>query len=112
MSEGLRLTDILSTATAVANFTGVPAVSAEHLRLAIDILLGEKTLDDLGRPVSPLVSRVTGAGSGATAGVRGLAQEWFSRQQGDVAYELSDAELEAFRAELVELEARERSAAD
>jgi len=106
----MRLTEILTTASAVANFSGVPAVSAGHLRIAIDILRGEKTLDDLGRPVSPLVSRVTGAGSGATDGVRELAQRWFSRQNGDVTYELSESELMALRDEIAGLEAQERTA--
>ena len=107
MSDGLRLTDILTTASAVANFKGVPEVSAEHLLLAIEVLQGDKTLDDLGRPVSPLVSRVSKAGSGATVGVRELAQRWFSRQGSDPAYELTSDELRTLREELQTLAGQE-----
>lgn len=100
MSEALRLTDILTTAAAVANFKGVPDVAAEHLLLAIEVLQGTKTLDDLGRPVSPLVSRMSGAGSSATPGVKALAQRWFARQGSDPTYELTEDELETLRGEL------------
>lgn len=109
MTERLRLTEILTTASAVANFKGVPDVCAEHVLDAIAILQGEKTLDDLGRPVSPLVSRVTGAGSGATPGVRALAQQWFARQASDVTYELPDEELADLREALGALAAKERA---
>jgi len=107
VAEALRLTDILTTGTAVANFTGERDVRAEHLLDAIAILLGEKTLDDLGRPVSPMLSRATGAGSGATEGVRSLAQRWFARQDGDVTRELPDDGLAELRAELERLAAEE-----
>ncbi len=99
----VRLTEILTTASAVANFKGEPEVRAGHLLSAIAMLVGEQSLDDLGRPVSPLVARMTGAGSGASAGVRELAQRWFSRQGGEVTYELTDEELHALREELTEL---------
>ena len=100
MDEGLRLTDILTTASAVANFLGARDVDASHLLTAIELLQGTKTLDDLGRPLSPLVSRMTGAGSGATDEVKQLAQRWFTRQDGDVMYEFSSEDLAAFRAEV------------
>lgn len=99
MGEGLRLTDILTTATAAANFLGARDVDASHLLVAIDLLQGTKTLDDLGRPISPLVSRMTGAGSGAIPEVKALAQRWFARQGGEVTHELSEEELAEFRAE-------------
>lgn len=108
MSESLRLTEILTTASAVANFKGVPDVTAEHLLLAMEVLLGTKTLDDLGRPMSPLVARVAGAGSGATAGVRELAQRWFARQEGDMTHELDDEQLGALCDELRALDLAER----
>lgn len=103
MSEALRLTDILTTAAAVANFKGVPDVAAEHLLLAIEVLQGEKTLDDLGRPVSPLVTRISGAGLGATPGVKALAQRWFARQGNNPTYELTHDELETLHGELATL---------
>lgn len=110
MSEALRLTDILTTAAAVTNFKGVPDVAAQHLLLAIEILQGEKTLDDLGRPVSPLVTRMSGAPPGATPGVKALAQRWFARQGSDPSYELSGDELEALRGELATLVTDEAAA--
>lgn len=109
MADGVRLTDVLTTASAVANFQGVRDVRAEHIQAAIEIILGERTLDDLGRPVSPLVSRVTTAGAGATTGVRELAQRWFERQGGDIAYELASDELQALRDEVAALVAEEGS---
>ncbi|MEO8541875.1 MAG: hypothetical protein ABI577_19200 [bacterium] len=96
MDDSLRLSDILTTASAVANFSGDHDVLARHLLVAIDLLQGRKTLDDLGRPLSPLVSRMTGAGSGASAEVRDLAQRWFARQGGNVLHQMSDAELAEF----------------
>ena len=103
MAERLRLTEILTTSSAVANYRGVPAVRAIDVLDAVAVLRGEKTLDDLGRPLSPLVSRVSGAGSGATEGVRDLAQRWFASLGADPTAEFSDAQLSAFEAELARL---------
>lgn len=103
MDDGLRLSDILTTASAVANFVGARDVDAGHLLTAIDLLQGTKTLDDLGRPLSPFLSRMVGAGSGATDAVKELAQRWFARQGGDVMYELSPGDLAEFRAEAASL---------
>lgn len=103
MDDRLRLTDILTTASATANFTGERDVQLQHLLIAIDLLQGRKTLDDLGRPLSPLVSRMTGAGTGATEQVKALAQLWFERQHGDAMHELSTGELDELEAEIQEL---------
>ncbi len=111
MDETLRLTDILTTASAAANFTGDRDVQPQHLLTAIDLLHGRKTLDDLGRPQSPLVSRMTGAGSGAAPEVRELAQRWFEKQRGDVMYELSPPELNDLVMEIQALIAAQKSPA-
>ena len=74
-------------------------MTANHVLLAVEILLGAKTLDDLGRPQSPMISRVTGAGSGATADVRELAQRWYSRLASDPMGDLDDELLANFVAE-------------
>lgn len=103
MDDGLRLSDILTTASAVANFIGAREVDPGHILTAIDLLQGTKTLDDLGRPLSPFVSRMTAAGSGATDPMKQLAQRWFARQGADVMYELSPEELAEFRAEAASL---------
>jgi hypothetical protein len=106
MPDALRLTEILTTSSAVANYLGERTVEARHVLLAIEILLGTKTLDDIGRPQSPVISRVTGAGSGAAEDVRELAQRWFAVFEGDVLREFSDAELDEFIEELRLIEER------
>jgi len=98
----MRFADILTTASAVANYLGEPGVTAAHLLAAIAILRGEKSLDDLGRPVSPLIQR------GATSGVvhppvQVLVQQWFARLGNDVDAELDTAALAEFTAELAAL---------
>lgn len=100
MAERLRLAEILTTSSAVANYLGARDVSATHVLAAIDILLGSKTLDDLGRPLSPLVSRAAGAGSGAAEDVKELARRWLAELEGDIQRELTDTQLGRLRAEL------------
>jgi hypothetical protein len=100
MAEALRLTEILTTSSAVANYLGARTVEAQHLLLAIAILQGSKTLDDLGRPQSPLISRVTGAGSGVAEEVQELAQRWFAAFEGDVLREFREGELDELVEEL------------
>ena len=104
MGEGLRLTEILTTSSAVANFLGAREVSASHVLAAIGILQGTKTLDDLGRPQSPLLTRATGAGSGAEEAVKALAQRWFARLGGDVTAEMDEVALTEFEDELRRIE--------
>ena len=97
----IRFLDILTTASAVANYVGVADVTPAHVRDAIAILRGEKTLDDLGRPLSPLVRRAPpGTAGGADARVRDLARRWYASLGDDPAAELSTAQLEALIAEL------------
>lgn len=108
MSEDLRLTEILTTASAVANYVGAPVVEAAHLLSAIRILLEEQTLDDLGRPLSPMVARVTRPGSTVDAGVQELAQRWFKMLGGDATAELDAAHIATLRAELVALDTSSR----
>lgn len=98
--EPLRFADILTTAAAVANYLGEPTVGASHLLDAIAILRNEKTLDDLGRPVSPLLRRATGSGGDADPAVRDLAQRWFAALGASVDAELDDHQLAALNAEL------------
>ncbi|MGI8422658.1 MAG: hypothetical protein ACR2NO_00830 [Chloroflexota bacterium] len=72
----LRFADILTTASAVASYLGSPAVTAAHMVSAIAVLCDEATLEDLGRPVSPLVTR---GGPGAVeAEVTAIVQRWFA----------------------------------
>jgi hypothetical protein len=71
---------------------------------AIAILRGEKSLEDLGRPLSPLVPRR--AEGGAEPAVRELAQRWWNLLGGDIRATLDDTALAALRAELVSLASR------
>lgn len=104
MNEGLRLTEILTTASAVANYLGAPVVEATHLLSAMRILRDEMTLDDLGRPLSPMVARVTRPGSSVDAGVQELAQRWFKMLGGVATAELDEAQLATLRTELIALD--------
>jgi hypothetical protein len=104
MPDVLRLTEILTTSSAVANYLGERTVESRHVLLAIEILQGSKTLDEIGKPQSPLLSRVTGAGSGVSDEVRELAQRWFAAFEGDVMREFSEAELDEFVQELCRID--------
>lgn len=90
--EPLRFTDILTTASAVANYMGQADVSANHVLHAIAILRGEESMESLGRPVSPLVPRPPGRG-GSDPRVREVARRWFDRLGGEVSAELDEAQL-------------------
>ena len=103
MSDGFRLTEILTTSSAVANYLGARTVEARHVLSAIGIVRGTLTLDDLGRPQSPMVSRVTGAGTEVEGGVKALAKDWFDKLGNDPMAELDPEQLEAFAAELERL---------
>lgn len=96
--DPLRFADILTTASAVANYHGVPDVTATHLLDAIAILREEKSLDDLGRPVSPLVPRRPGAG--VDPPVRDLVQRWWHTLGEDVNATLTAPALASLTAEL------------
>jgi hypothetical protein len=105
--EPLRFTDVLTNASAVANYLGAPDVTAAHLLDALAILSGEQTVEVLGRPRS-----MFGRGHsspGATEGVRAFAQRWFARLGSDTAASLAGDDLRAFEAELRDLAAAEQS---
>ena len=103
-NDDIRLTEILTTASAVANYLGAVDVSADHLAYSIAILLDEITMEDLGRPLSPLVRRLPpGMGGGAEPKVRDLAQRWFAAVGGDVTAVLTTLQLQQFRADVEQL---------
>jgi hypothetical protein len=97
--EGLRLTEILTTSAAVANYQGHPQVGPGHVLHAVAILRGELRIEDLGRPVSPLVPRGPGAGAAEPA-VRDLAMRWFAILGNDVSAVMTAEQLEAFVSEV------------
>ena len=99
--EPVRFADILTTASAVANYLGEPDVTAAHMLLAIAIQCGQETIEALGRPVSPLVPRPPrAAAAGADPAVRALTQRWFAALGSDINAVLSSAQVEALRAEV------------
>ena len=96
--EPLRFADILTTASAVANYLAAAEIQASHLLDAIALLRGERSMEELGRPLSPLVRRPQG---GAVApGVRELVRRWFEDVGQDAAAEIDAAQLSALEAEL------------
>ncbi len=96
--SGIRYVEVLTTASAVANFLGEPDVQAQHVASAIRILREELTLDDLGRPVSPLIPR-RGHG-GSSPEVRAFAQRWYGQVGNDPHTELTHGQLEQMLSEL------------
>lgn len=97
----ISFTDILTTSSSVASYLGVANVAPEHLQNAIALLLEEITLEDVGRPLPPLVPRP--APGPAKPPVRELAQRWLARLDNDPARPLTDSELLSIRVEIAEL---------
>jgi hypothetical protein len=73
-------------------------VGSEHVLIAIEMLQGKLTFEDLGRPVSPLVPRQGERGSDPR--LRELAQRWWRDLGEDVNAELDDDAVERLRDEL------------
>jgi hypothetical protein len=107
--EGLRFADILTTASAIANYLAVPDVTASHLLDAMAILEGKKTLEDLGRPISPLVRRGGPQGAGVEPRALALVQRWFADLGSRADVELTGEQAEALRSDLRALVNDERA---
>ena len=105
---GIRFTDLLTTASAVANYHGAADVTAAHLLDAIALLTGAKEMGDLGRPVSPLVPRPRTAFGGVDPAAKAIVQRWHALL-GSPGAELSEAELAMFADELEGLAGRHRA---
>ncbi|MFN0146420.1 MAG: hypothetical protein ACKVT1_07925 [Dehalococcoidia bacterium] len=97
--EAVRFADVLTTASAIANYHGLPDVTAVHLLDAIAVLRGAKSMADLGRPVSPLVPRSRTAAGGVEPAVKALIQRWHARL-GSPGAVLSEDALAQFAADL------------
>ena len=96
--DALRFADILTTASAVANYLGESDVAPGHLLHAVALLRGAKTMEDLGRALSPLVRRPGRAG--VTPEVREFTQRWFAALGGDANATLGADSVESFVAAL------------
>jgi hypothetical protein len=93
----VRLADVLAMASSLADYRLEPVITAEHLRLALAVLLGETDLAALSRGVSPLVPRR--AAPSPDDAVRGFARRWSERLGGPFE-PIGPADLAAMRAEL------------
>ncbi len=100
--DGIRLTDVLTTAAAVANYVAAPVVEPRHMLDAVDVLNGDRTMDDLGRPRSPLIHAHRGPAP-VNPAVRDLVQRWYQDLGSDVQAELTGGDLERFCKDLREI---------
>ena len=99
--DELRFTDVLTTASAVANYLGESRVTADHVLKALSVLAGNSRMEELGRPVSPLVPRhPPGVDAGVDPAVQELVQRWFAALGSDVESVLTPEKVETLRAEL------------
>lgn len=103
------LAELLTTAAAVANYRGESDVCAAHVLDALAVQLGEKSLEDLGRALSPLVRRMPGLAGGATPGVRAFAQRWFEALDRDAQAPLGAGVIARMRLEIELLRLEEQT---
>ncbi|GAB4327027.1 MAG: hypothetical protein Kow0010_10370 [Dehalococcoidia bacterium] len=103
MGEPVRFVDVLTTASAVAHYRGHGTVTAAHLADALSIVLGEKSMEDLGRPASPML-RHGETGVDVSPAVRELAMHWFDALGNDPAATLDEGQVEELRRELHSLQ--------
>jgi len=98
VDEPLRFVEVLTTASAVANYLGQPHVTPQHVLDAIAVLLDEKQMEDVGPMMSPLIPRRGGAA--VAPEVQDLAQRWFARLGGTATATLSESDIAELREEL------------
>ena len=94
---------MLTNASAVARYVGAGEVTAAHVLDALAILLGEKQMEDLGRPVSPLVRRPSTVALDVGQPVRKLVQRWFDQLGNDPMAVLDEGDVAALRADLAQI---------
>ena len=99
--DPIRFADVLTTGSAVANYLGEGEVAALHLVHAIDILTDQLAIEDLGRPLSPLVRRTPpGMGSTVQLAVQELVQRWYAELGSNHAATMTEAHLARLRTDL------------
>lgn len=102
-AEPLRFVDILTTASAAANYEASPSVEARHMVSAVRILRGELSVEDLGRPISPLIASRMARG-GVASLVQELVRRWYAALGDDPSAELDPQSVDRLLAELAEIE--------
>ena len=106
MPEGtgpVRFTDVLTMATSITNFLGEGLVEPKHAVLALDVLEGARSLESLGRPLSPLVRRAPG-GPAVDDRLKLLVQQWWNDLGATPDAELTSAVRRRLRDALAALE--------
>ncbi len=84
----------------MADYVGASAIGPDHVIASLDILEGKATMEEQGRPVSPLLRR---GRPEPTAEVRGVVQRWFDDLGSDVSAQLSPESAEELRKEMERL---------
>jgi len=103
MPQPLRFTDILTNAAAIATLLGDDDVTARHLGQAVQLLRDEVTVDQLGKPRSPL-GRETAQGPRVSPQLQAFVQLWY-RELGFAPLAMIDGEqLARFLREAAALE--------
>lgn len=99
----IRFTDVLTTASTVANYLGVNEITAGHMLQAIALLKEEIRMEDLGRGVSPLLQRASQRQVSVAEAVRELVQRWYAQLRSDVYAVLNEQQIGQLRDELTAL---------
>ena len=87
----------------MASYLGEGVVEVRHVVLALDILQGARTLESVGRPLSPLVRRPPG-GPSVEPNLRELIQRWWTELGSDPQAELGATGIATFLAALAAME--------
>lgn len=93
----IRLADLLTTASSLAGYLGEQRITLARLADALAILLGERSFEDTGRPISPPVPRP--GPPEPDEDVLAFARRWYERL-GDPFAPFDAAALDQLRAEL------------
>ena len=97
--EPFRFTDVLTTASAIADLHGSPEVLPAYLSDAVDVLCLRKSMQDLGRARSPFIPRQPG-GPEVGPELQRFVGEWFERLGSDVTATVDERMAAEFVAEL------------
>lgn len=97
--DGIRIADVFSYASTIAQSLAAPEVTLAHVRDAVAVLAGERTMEDL-LDVRRVPFQRANPNLAADAEARELAQAWFERLGGSVAGTFDAQDLAAFREDI------------